>query len=1169
MKKYLIYGLGLILVFTISCTRSASDKNGAQVVIQIPTSSQLQAKLQNISANNYVNKLIQKSSLQTMSSDPAPTGFEGTRPLNCFAVALSGPIEALRRNHCYKKATTLGAPLSFYVGPLSKIVGTGAQIVMEDLESGPGRIFRLVGFHSKSGDCPALETSHDNYGNGYLMAETGAINLEAGKTMTIQMNMTFDTDKFIDRCDGPDFPEGNGGGSGDNPATRLVIKKDFFPVNQIVESTCQAVDIVGQNAYSDYASVKSATTFKLLGNGSALTMYSTYENCTTNSSVSELTFIAGQDRKQVWFMAPSKNAATYLDLDISFGSNPDALSSGALVGVQVRSYDEKSFEIYAPQRILAEGCYEIKVDAKYMNNSIYSAHYSPASISVTNGSLYSDSSCTTQTTSVNFSTGKSSSPIYLKTAASFGTKVSIVASYSGFIDGRKTIEVGSGSQTLANIEVRHSNQTIIGECVNASVTFLNENYTAIVIPAAVILNFSGGGSTANFFSDQYCGANSNGVQVASAGVSSTEFSFSPLTYGIQSIQLTTTGVSAYSMNYFANYRYKLSVYANSYSMAPGTCVGATIYTQYQNGYSAYLNTATAVSVTTPFPMYSDSSCKNSLGNVATIPANSNMVAVFFQPDNLTPIAIDGNIVFQAPGLSQTNISFNVGSRPSLATVWGLSAHKVASNFPLDLKLLMIPFTGLPPFVITKTAGTGVLNGDIYFPVVAETAAFTVADNSGVSFNFTAQTVQSVFANNFTAQQLPAGYSFTRASGGKYYDASGTLVDASAGTPRFDRNPDPSTSYSSLGLLIEPASTNLVVYSSYMSAGNWNKSFSNIASSSVIQDPAGNSYSDVIAWNNPTYTNMAYASSQAVAPSPGSVYSGSVFVKKDTARFVGMKIHEYGGSYGYSGVVLDLDTGNVVGMYDPWSGDVSSNFGVQKLKNGWFRIWTNYMAKGGSGIQLYLYPVYHGGSTLSPNRDNTVSGQTYFWGAQLEIGESATSYIATSGAAASRNADVFSVDISSGAPSYASATESSIRFEYSRPEGSRPNAGALFAVCGSNCASERFGANVYYGDAVGFEMLSVGGSEYYTLYSSGFAAVKGINKIAMSFSSSSSYGFNWALNSSAGTNAATYITNHPTLSGGRMYFGSDYNGLNQSTIHLRSYELWIDKISGPGLKTMTK
>lgn len=1168
MKKITVYGLGLILVFIISCTRSAVDKNGANVVIKIPSSNELQGKTQNFSPNNYVNKLIQKNSLQTMSNDPAPTGFDGTRPLNCFGVIVAGPTEALQKNHCYKKTTNPGVPISFRAGFLSTIVGTGKNIEMLALDSGPDRVFRLVGFHSKSGDCPDLATSHDNYGNGYLMAEVGGVNLEAGASITIPMKMSYDSDKYVDRCEGPDFPEDSNGGGNDNSANRLAVRKDYFPAKQIVESTCQSVDVVGQNNNSNFASVNSAVTFKLLGNGVDLNMYTSWEGCSTNSVVSTVTMTEGQDRKQIWFVGPSKNVSPVLDISISFVSNPDSLLEVPLTGIQVRDYDDKSFEIYAPNRILAGSCYQFNLDAKYMSNSLYSSHYSPVNIAVDNGAAFSDASCTTSATSVSFTSGKSSSPIYVKTSGQFGSKVKITASYSGFVDGEKIIEVGTGNPVLTNIEVRHNNQTVVGDCVKTTVTFLNENYTAINLPSALSLNMSGSGSVASFYND-HCMTSNGGVTSVAAGASSAEFYFSPLIYGAQIVQLTTPGIPAYNMPYFANYQYKLSAMPSSNAVAPGDCVLVTIYTQYQNNSAAYFGTPTTVNVTSPFAMFSDSVCKNNMGTSTTVSAGLNYASVFFLVDNATSGVINRNLAFQATGLSPSSFSLTVSQRPAFSSSWGLSAHKVPQNYPLDMKLFWIPFTGIGPYTYSKTAGTGSLAGDIYSPVAAETAAFTIFDSQAGTFNITAQTVQNVFTNNFVAGQLPSGYSFSRSSVGKYYDASGTLVDATVGTPRFDRDSDPATGHAVLGLLIEPTSSNEVIYSSYLSAGNWNKSFTNVVSSTVIQDPTGNAYSDSLEWNNPTYTNMAYASSQAITPSGGITYSGSVFVKQDTARFVGMKIHEYGSSYGYSGVVIDLATAAVVGMSDPWSGDYSANYGVQKLKNGWFRIWTNYVAKGGSGIQLYLYPAYHGGTTLSSVRDNTATGRTYFWGAQLEVGESMTSYIPTSGSAATRNADSLSVNLVAGAPAYDSATQSTVRFEYSRPEGSRPSTGTLFAVCGTNCSTERISANAYYGDSVGIDVVALGGGDYRQLTSGNYAANKGINKMAVSISNDPTYGFNWALNTSSGTSAAAYGSYHPNFSGGRIYLGSDGNGLNQTTIHLRSYELWADKISGPGLKTMTK
>lgn len=60
--------------------------------------------------------------------------------------------------------------------------------------------------------------------------------------------------------------------------------------------------------------------------------------------------------------------------------------------------------------------------------------------------------------------------------------------------------------------------------------------------------------------------------------------------------------------------------------------------------------------------------------------------------------------------------------------------------------------------------------------------------------------------NFLAGSLPAGISFSRASGATYFDKTGTLQVAAANVPRFDYDP---VGHAPLGLLIEPQSTNFV------------------------------------------------------------------------------------------------------------------------------------------------------------------------------------------------------------------------------------------------------------------------------------------------------------------------------------------------------------------------
>lgn len=1161
MKKYMVYGLGVVLFSVLSCTRSAVEKNGASVIVKVPHLEQVQSK----NSSGFVDTLLKKNSLQTLASTSVvTTGLDGLYPLNCFAVLVSGPIDSLKRNRCYRKSPTTSS-ISFYTGGVSQVVGPGGNIELNDLESGPDRVFRLIGLRSKSGLCPNILESRDEYGDAYIVSEVGGVSLDAGATMSIPMAMSFESDRFFDRCEGPDFPERSGGGSSGG-AKKLAVRKDYFPVNQIVASSCQSVDVVAQDDFGGYSSVASSASFQLSIDGSVYPVFNSFETCSTVNAVSSITLAAGESRKQIWFMAPAVNAGSTVSLSLTFSANPDGLAGVPLSGVTVRSSGDHSFDIYAPEKILAGQCYAFSAEAKSMNNQNY-YHYGASPVAVENGEIFSDSTCLTAATSMNFSSGKSTAPLYIKTSAATGSVVKVSISASGFITGEKNLSVGSGSLAIASLDVRHYNQTAVGDCVKTDVFFLNEQGAAINLTAALTVNLTGSGTVAKFTNDSSCMTSNSGVHSVGSGVSSTSFYFEPLGYGDKSVQLSVAGLSPYEMKYFAKYRYKLSAIPSATTANPGDCVQVSLYTQYQNGGAAYLGTATTINVVSSLGMYSDVQCQTSLGSTAAIASGQNMTTVYFLADNLNAVSTATGLQFQATDIEATSLTIAVSPRPALQAAWSLSSHKIASNYTLDLNLFTIPFTGKAPYGYTQTSGSGSLVSGIYSPVIGS-ASFLITDVSGSNLSVSTQAVSSVFSHNFIAATLPTGSSFSRSSAGKYFNATGDLVDGLTNAARFDRNPDPASGYASLGLLIEPASTNSVVYSSNLGNAAWVKSFATVVTSASVPDPAGVSYSDVLEWSSPTFTNMAYAASQTTVPTGGQTYSASVFVRKDTARFVGMKIHESGSSYGYSGVVIDLDTGSVVGMSDPWSGDYSLNYGVQKLKNNWYRIWTNYLAKGGSTIQMYLYPVYHGGTVLSPVRDNTISGRTYFWGAQMELGETVTSYIATTASAASRAADVFSVNTGSASSAYASAAETSLLFEYSLVEGNRQSSGTVFSVCGVNCSTEKVSGQMAYNNSMTFAMLSQSGADYRTQSSPALAVRKGVNKVAVSMATESTHGFNWSLNTASGSSATSYPSNHPNFVSGFFYLGNDSLGLNQTAMHLRYIELWTDKLSGPGLKAVT-
>ena len=200
-------------------------------------------------------------------------------------------------------------------------------------------------------------------------------------------------------------------------------------------------------------------------------------------------------------------------------------------------------------------------------------------------------------------------------------------------------------------------------------------------------------------------------------------------------------------------------------------------------------------------------------------------------------------------------------------------------------------------------------------------------------------------------------------------------------PRFDHNP---TTGESLGLLVEEARTNLLTFSEQFDNAAWSK-FQATVSANTILAPDNTTTGDKLITNSGVAGNLFRANVLAAANYTQSIYAKAgewswLFLGAATA--------------GNFGAWFNLSNGTVGAQSSGYVGAITP------AGNGWYRCSIAFTATAASWNSIVFSTNNNG---VLSNGDGT-SG-IYLWGAQLEAGAFPTSYIPTTTAAATRNADV--------------------------------------------------------------------------------------------------------------------------------------------------------------------
>jgi|688.fasta_scaffold304632_2 hypothetical protein len=254
------------------------------------------------------------------------------------------------------------------------------------------------------------------------------------------------------------------------------------------------------------------------------------------------------------------------------------------------------------------------------------------------------------------------------------------------------------------------------------------------------------------------------------------------------------------------------------------------------------------------------------------------------------------------------------------------------------------------------------------------------------------------------------FNVTRATTATRVNASGLIEVVASGIPRLD--------YPLGGgcpaLLVEPAGTNLIVQSQNWLASGWRSDATGftitITGTTGTVDPLGTNTANAISPTSGSAVHLKVGNDGSLSFTSGTIYTESAFFKQGTGnagRYV--QLTYPAGRFtqeGYANFDLQLGT---VAVVSGTTADSNRAASIENYGNGWYRCrLTATCNNTGTGNGFTATLITASGDTRAPSFAGTTTDVLYGWGAQTETGSIATSYIPTTTAAATRNAEVISV-----------------------------------------------------------------------------------------------------------------------------------------------------------------
>ncbi|WP_445364884.1 LamG-like jellyroll fold domain-containing protein (plasmid) [Microbulbifer sp. ANSA001] len=222
--------------------------------------------------------------------------------------------------------------------------------------------------------------------------------------------------------------------------------------------------------------------------------------------------------------------------------------------------------------------------------------------------------------------------------------------------------------------------------------------------------------------------------------------------------------------------------------------------------------------------------------------------------------------------------------------------------------------------------------------------------------------------------------YTRASAATYVDRYGVLRTAAIDEPRFEVE----------GLLVEGSRTNFIVDSAEFDSSGWNRSGISAQKDAVLAPDGSLSADKLVEGTN----DSSHFASQYFLPEAGQAYTFSFFYKRGERH---LKVRF---TLGFDGAAeVQIDTLQHIHVGKTSGAEVK----IKPLAGDWFRVeFTAVAGSAPSSTQAQVYLIRDLAGVNAYTGDG--SSGAYIWGAQLEKGEFASSYISTTAVPVTRGSD---------------------------------------------------------------------------------------------------------------------------------------------------------------------